>query len=572
MATHRPFRYNLHTNPVITDTEQVGDIAAGINKPVIDAVGEWWNGPDEEVGYVIAYLDPSGDHPNGPEDLLLTNYVCHIGFHRTGTKSDLEFVKLVRKIANNNTFVTGVQAKQWLNSNGYWTSWPGALPTGMVLYLDAGFTSSFAGTGSNTWFDLSGKGNHGTLQNGATFSSENGGSIVFDGVDDYVSFASVTDIPIGNESYTISAWFNSDEMPSDRGFIGWGEFGNVNQVNAWRLRNNGGNTSFRHYWWGNDLDFDTPTQLSTGVWYHGLVTYDGTTRSMWINGEFVGSDTPVGHNVGSAANLTVGVTAQFLGEWFDGKLSQIIVYNRGVSSAEVEMIYSSGKNRYGYDSAISSGLILNLDAGSTYSYPGSGTNWEDLAGSNDATLVNTPTYNSSFGGYLNFDDASDEYATGPDLGNLSEWTVEVWFRLTSSISSKVSSLVTNVWNGVSSLNFSIGTNNAPVNYNLCVGFFDGQWRNTTGFTPNLNQWYQVVGTYDGTTIRQYVNGTASGGTLTYSGTPTSGGGLRFMRRWDDVVSSSNLMDGDLQIVRIYNRPLTSQEVQHNYNMNAARFS
>ncbi len=88
----------------------------------------------------------------------------------------------------------------------------------------------------------------------------------------------------------------------------------------------------------------------------------------------------------------------------------------------------------------------------------------------------------------------------------------------------------------------------------------------------MNQWYQVVGTYDGTTIRQYVNGTASGGTSTYSGTPTSGGGLRFMRRWDDVVSSSNLMDGDLQIVRIYNRPLTSQEVQHNYNMNAARFS
>jgi hypothetical protein len=571
MATHRPFCYNPSPNPPITNTEQVGSIAAGINNPEINP-GEWWNGPDEEIGYVIAYLDPSGDHPNGPEDLLLTNYICHLGFLRTGSKSDLDFVKLVRKISGNNSFVTGTQAKDWLTANGYWTSWPGALPSGMVLFLDAGFTSSFSGTGSNTWYDLSGKGNHGTLENGATFSSSNGGTIEFDGVDDYISFASVTDIPIGNESYTISAWFNSNEMPSDRGFIGWGNFGSVNEVNAWRLRNNSGNTSFRHYWWGNDLDYDTPTQLSTGIWYHGLVTYDGVTRSMWINGEFVGSDTPVGHNVPYASNLTIGVTAQFLGEWFYGKLSQIIVYNRGVNASEVEMIYSSGKNRFGYDNVIDSGLLLHLDAGSTYSYIGTGTTWEDLKNNNDSTLINTPTYNSNFGGYLSFDDTSLEYATAPDLGNLSNWTVEVWFRLSEPLSGKISSLVTNAWNGSTSLNFSIGTNNAPVNYDLCIGFFDSNWRNTSGFTPNVGEWYQVVGTYDGSVLRQYVNGTASGGTLNYSGIPTSGGLVRFMRRWDDSLSSSNLIKGDLQVVRIYDRALSSSEVTHNYNMNVARFS
>lgn len=576
MATHRPFCYNVGSDPLITGTEQVGDIAAGINLSSITPSQEWWNGPDEDVGYVIAYVDPSGDRPNGPERVLGNNYVCHIGFFRTPEKTDLSFIKLVRIISGDSSFVTGEQAKSWLTSNGYWTSWPGALPSGMVLFLDSGSQVSLPGLSSSIWYDLSGKNNHGTI-NGATYSSEAGGSLFFDGVNDYISFDSVDGIPIGNEPYTISAWFNSEEMPSDRGFVGWGNFGSVNQVNAWRLRNNGGNTSFRHYWWGNDLDYDTPTQLSIGVWYHGLVTFDGTTRSMWINGEFVGSDTPVGHNVPYATNLRVGVTAQSLNEWFYGKLSQIIIYNRGVTSEEVELIYSSGKNRFGYDNVISSNLIVNLDAGNTQSYSGSGSVWQDLTvNGNDATLTNTPTYNSSFGGYLNFDDNSLEKATISDLGDLNEWSVEVWFRITSSLSGKCSAIVSNQYNlltGPSAkLNFSIGTNNFPTNSNIAVGFFDGAWRTTTGFMPNVGEWYHLVGTYDGSTIRQYVNATASGGTLTYSGTPSSGGEVRIMRRWDGSDVSTNFIDGDVQVVRIYDRALTLSEVKHNYNINIARFS
>jgi hypothetical protein len=570
MATFRPFAYNPVGNPLIFGTEQVGSIAAANGNAQIDN-NEWWSGPDEEPGYVIAYIDPGGDRPNAPERIFMTNYICHVGFFRTGDKTDLSFVRLVRQISGNNNLVSGVQAKDWLTANGFWTSWPGALPTGMVLFLDAGYPNSLPGPSSSTWYDLSGNNNHGTI-NGATYTPENGGSLYFDGVNDYVDFASVNDIPIGNDPYTISAWFNSDEMPSDRGFVGWGNYGSVNQVNAWRLRNNGGNTSFRHYWWGNDLDYDTPTQLSTGVWYHGLVTFDGTTRSMWVNGEFVGSDLPgLGHNVPYATNLTVGVTNNT--EWFWGKLAQIIIYKRGVSAQEVEMIYSSGKNRFGYNDVISSGLVVSLDAGITASYPGTGNLWEDLTGNNnDATLVNTPTYNSGFGGHLIFDDTQSEYATIPDIGDLNEWTVEVWFRLNTSLTGKISSIVTNQFDLSSKLNFTIGTNNQPTNANLAVGFFDGSWRSTTGFVPNTGQWYQVVGTYDGTTLRQYVDGTASGGTLTYSGTPQSGGEIRIMRRWDSALQASNLIDGDLQIVRIYNRALSSSEVTHNYNMNVARFS
>ena len=61
---------------------------------------------------------------------------------------------------------------------------PNIITDGLVLYLDAANTKSYPGSGT-TWSDLSGNGNNGTLVNGPTFNSTNGGSIVFDGVNDY---------------------------------------------------------------------------------------------------------------------------------------------------------------------------------------------------------------------------------------------------------------------------------------------------------------------------------------------------------------------------------------------------
>jgi len=153
---------------------------------------------------------------------------------------------------------------------------------------------------------------------------------------------------------------------------------------------------------------------------------------------------------------------------------------------------------------------------------------------------------------------------------MSQWTVEVWFRLTTSLTGKVTSIISNEFNG-SNLNFSIGTNNQPTNANLAVGFYDGVWRTTTGFVPVVGEWYQVVGTYDGSTIRQYVNGVASGGTVTYGGTPQSGGETRLMRRWDGTTQTSNMVDGDLAIVKIYNSAISSESVLYNYTNTFSRF-
>lgn len=79
---------------------------------------------------------------------------------------------------------------------------PRIVRNGLVLHLDAAQRTSYSGSGT-AWNDLSGNRNNGTLTNGPTFNSANGGSIVFDGVDDFVSYPSL--LNVGN-TFTINFW------------------------------------------------------------------------------------------------------------------------------------------------------------------------------------------------------------------------------------------------------------------------------------------------------------------------------------------------------------------------------
>jgi hypothetical protein len=340
MSRARPFAYNPGATGPIPGTEQLGNLSIGTPSVGFVSTGlEWWNGPDEELGYVIACEVPSDTQPTPVPGITGAS----VGFFRSDDLTEGSFVDLTNSIFNQ-IFLTGDQCKTYLNNNGYWTSW-GAIPSGMVLYLDTGVSASYPGSGS-TWYDLSGYGNNGTIH-GADYIGGTAAALDFNGTSsDYVDFSSVNQIPIGNDPYTISIWFNSDEMPSIRGFIGWGEFGSVNQVNAWRLQNVSGNSGFVHYWWGNDLTYATP--MTTGVWYNAIAAYENGSRKIYLNNVKVAEDFPTGHNVPYATNLKVGVSYPGFNEWFDGKIAQVIIYKRQATTAEISAIWNSGKSRFGY--------------------------------------------------------------------------------------------------------------------------------------------------------------------------------------------------------------------------------
>lgn len=90
---------------------------------------------------------------------------------------------------------------------------------GLVLALDAADTNSYT-SGSTTWRDMSGNGNNSTLTNGPTFDSGNGGSIVFDRVDDYANFYA----PNLTTTTTVEMWTKIDTLYSGRMFFGFRQY------------------------------------------------------------------------------------------------------------------------------------------------------------------------------------------------------------------------------------------------------------------------------------------------------------------------------------------------------------
>jgi len=123
----RPFAYNPPPNPSISGTIQVGDIAIGTPTTGFTDSPLFWNGPNEDLGYVIVYPVPTGDHPTP-----IFGLTAYLGFY--GTKnmpnplSEATFLELVNNNFNQN-FTSGNDASDWLFANGYWNSWINVTPT-----------------------------------------------------------------------------------------------------------------------------------------------------------------------------------------------------------------------------------------------------------------------------------------------------------------------------------------------------------------------------------------------------------------------------------------------------------
>lgn len=214
------------------------------------------------------------------------------------------------------------------------------------------------------------------------------------------------------------------------------------------------------------------------------------------------------------------------------------------------------------------GAVLLLDAGDPASYPGSGSTWTDLVSAKAFTLYNSPTYSSSNGGYLEFSPASSQWADATSLpSSLTTWTVEAWHYYAGTNNNGSPCIVTEAYAG-GPINYTVGncTDSSP---NLQVGYWDGgSFHPTpTGTVLTPGQWYQVVGTYNGTANQLYLNGAFVSSTASTSVPQSGGAGIRLMRRWD----ADQYWGGRLAIVRIYSSDIGSSGVVQNYNAARSRF-
>jgi hypothetical protein len=126
MATARPFAYN--PGSLIPGTEQVGDLSIGSPTSGFTNNPQYWNGPDEELGYVIA-APVSGNTQPTP----LLGVFASVGFYHTSGFSDSDFINLAQSVSSTygtpQTFSTANDASNWLTNNGFWNSFIPVTPT-----------------------------------------------------------------------------------------------------------------------------------------------------------------------------------------------------------------------------------------------------------------------------------------------------------------------------------------------------------------------------------------------------------------------------------------------------------
>ena len=218
--------------------------------------------------------------------------------------------------------------------------------SGLVLNLDTGYSNSYPKSGT-TWYDIK-ETNDGTLTNGPTFNSANGGSIVFDGVDDYTDCGFFDNSKVSS-GITLCLWIKLPSYQHRKLLVGngggWGAYGFVffpNSTNTIRFELQGNGKQALDF---GGMSFNNEWSFLTGTWESGLdmkayVNADLKNQTLGI--------TEIQTN-GGTSNLQIGgYTGSALKTgYLSAEISIFQIYNRALSAAEVLQNYNAQKGRFG---------------------------------------------------------------------------------------------------------------------------------------------------------------------------------------------------------------------------------
>jgi hypothetical protein len=245
--------------------------------------------------------------------------------------------------------VYGGPTNSWLDLSSS-NSLNGLVNSGLVLALDAGRTLSYPRSGT-TWTDLSGLGNTATLVLGPTYSSADGGHIVFDGSNDYVL---ANNTSLNSQFSTTSVSHFMWVYPTGAGVL-VSELGQTTLNASWHDSNIeiSASGAFSFSTWHNSLtNRVVSSNLSFNTWYYVGFTYDGTTLTAYINGSSIGTTTftrVAPYNNSSQTHYALFATeSQNMGTggYGVGRCAAFSVYNRALSAAEVSQNYNALRRRF----------------------------------------------------------------------------------------------------------------------------------------------------------------------------------------------------------------------------------
>ena len=215
------------------------------------------------------------------------------------------------------------------------------------------------------------------------------------------------------------------------------------------------------------------------------------------------------------------------------------------------------------------GLIVNVDAANKLSYPGTGNTWFDLSkNGKNGSMTGGASFSSDFGGVIDFDGINDyvNFGIGNTFLPMAAFAVDIWFRCFGLVSPSTSSGLFGFTYAVrlvldeSSMSFRChdGTNTTSVSSSGSTNFRDGSWYNVVAYHTG-----SVQGIYVNSKFRGSINASWPG----TSNWPTNGWGLGA----DQNNVSATRFYGQMATYKMYNRALTPQEMQQNFNAARRRF-
>jgi hypothetical protein len=200
-------------------------------------------------------------------------------------------------------------------------------------------------------------GNNGTLVNGVGYNSGNGGSLVFDGVDDYVDLnTTLSSIVSSTLPTTWSAWVNVISSTSNRIIIGsaWANGGVHMRLTG---SSHAPQDRIRFLYFtdgGNGTGFDSSSTFTSG-WYNFVATYNGNGLShsnfkFYVNGNVsLVTDPTFGTptTIPTSQTFSVGRAGTENQAYYNSNIAQVSIYNRALTATEIQQNYNATRSRFG---------------------------------------------------------------------------------------------------------------------------------------------------------------------------------------------------------------------------------
>ena len=425
---------------------------------------------------------------------------------------------------------------------------PNSISDNLAFHIDPANPRSYAGVGT-VIYDLSGNGKTSYFTNGAFYQNYSKGVVVLE-YDDYIS------TPLFNltSPITVSAWVKN-VAPIGCVFGKSGTGGEAIFLFGGASITNGAS--------GVGAVF-TFSSVNLNSWYNLVLTRDGgNVNKVYLNG------------IPSSSELVRTGTISFnqIGRYWDavgattikGSIGEVKIYNRALSDTEVLQNYNASKKRYlPEENIVKNGLVLNIDAANPFSYSGAETNAFDLSGfGNTATLVNGTGFTGTNGGAFLFD-ATDDYISMGTASSVkpTQLTLACFFKINAINAPNV--IVGKQGTGVGAASYALVVQNGKLNFRIeSGGIQDASY--TFSDTSNYNY---AVGTYDGSTMKLYLNG-ALVGTATTSVSIIYSDSYPLLMGYYASAFATNMSIGSL---KLYNRALSATEVMQNFNAMRERYN